>query len=66
MQGQIYVGSKHFIQNMQKQIDMKPTLIEVPKTQHRAEKEHSQILQKPTTSKKPPHAPTYQAIKSKR
>lgn len=66
MQGQIYVGSEPFIQNIQKQIKKKPTLIEIPKTQRKAEKEHSQILQKPTTSKRPPHTPTYQDIKSNR
>ena len=38
LQGQIYLGSEPFIQNMQKQIAKKPSLIEVPKAQRRAEK----------------------------
>ena len=37
-QGQIYIGSEPFIQYVRKLIDKKPTLIEVPKAQHPAEK----------------------------
>ena len=38
MQGQIDLGAEPFIQNMQKQIAKKPTLVEAPKAQRRAEK----------------------------
>ena len=38
LQGQIYLISETFIQNLHKQIEMKPTFIEIPKAQIQAEK----------------------------
>jgi putative transposase len=36
LQGQIYLGSKAFVEKMQKEIDKQPSLIEVPRAQRRA------------------------------
>jgi putative transposase len=36
LQGQIYLGSKSFVEKMQKEIDKQPSLIEVPRAQRRA------------------------------
>lgn len=37
LQGQIYLGSEDFVKNMQRLVDKKPTLTEVPLAQRRAE-----------------------------
>ena len=38
LQGQIYLGPKAFIEKMQKLIDKKPSLTEIPRAQRRAAK----------------------------